>query len=98
MWGDETHLDPLNYLLINKMKDVGLIVVEPIKLAPTWRNMKVEDGRVAKCFDSILILDSVFVDEIWIRKWIRVGGNLNHFPRFMEITKWGHQTPNPIQV
>jgi len=42
--GNEIRVDPLEYFFLKKIEEDVLGDVEPIKLVPTWRNMRTRIG------------------------------------------------------
>jgi hypothetical protein len=71
----------------NKMKEVGLKDVEPIKLVPTWRNMRKWDTRVEKRLHTFKVLESIMFNHDRIRSWVEVGGESNHLPILLHIVR-----------
>jgi hypothetical protein len=47
VWGPRSSPDPLSDYFTHFLEH-GLLDLEPAKLQPTWRNLRVGDARVAK--------------------------------------------------
>eukprot|EP01018_Ginkgo_biloba_P004890 Gb_27684 [translate_table: standard] len=89
--------DPLSGYFLKKLEVVGLLDVEPAKLSPTWRNMRVGVDNIAKRLDRFLISDYLFNDKIRIRKWVSSGGGSDHFLLFLELELVGKTPPSPFK-
>jgi hypothetical protein len=54
-WGPTTHPDSQAEFFSHLMASNGLIDVAPLRMLPTWRNMRAGEARVAKILDRFLI-------------------------------------------
>ena len=48
VWGISTRQDILAMFFKHKIKEVGFVDVEPIKIVPTWKNNKKNEAGVSK--------------------------------------------------
>jgi len=48
IWGPTAQVDPLTEFLIAKLEIIGLLDISPVKLSPTWRNMRIWKAHVRK--------------------------------------------------
>jgi hypothetical protein len=91
-WGPSAHPDPqaefFNHLLASK----GFIDITPVKLLPTWRNMRVGEAHVAKRLDRFLITESMSMLPFHFRQWIGSGGESDHSPVWF-VVEGGPQKP-----
>jgi hypothetical protein len=69
----------------------GLIDIAPLKLLPTWRNMKVGEARISKRLDHFLISETLAMLPFQFRQWIGSGGESDHLV-WLEI-EGGPQNP-----
>jgi hypothetical protein len=53
-WGPSAHPDPQATYFNHLLSSNGFIDIAPIKLLPTWRNMRVGEAHVAKRLDHFL--------------------------------------------
>eukprot|EP01018_Ginkgo_biloba_P023075 Gb_32325 [translate_table: standard] len=74
IWGLSIHPNPLSNYFLKKLEVVDLLDVEPMKLSPTWRNLRVGEASIAKRLDKILIVKSLVNDKFRLRQWVGVGG------------------------
>jgi hypothetical protein len=73
--GSATSDNPLENFLLNKIEEVGLVDLEPIKLVPTWRNMRMGLARVEQILDVILVSKFIINDHDGIR-WRLMGNQI----------------------
>jgi hypothetical protein len=64
---------------------LGIIDIPPIKILPTWRNMRTGDARVAKILDHFLVHESLFDYPLQLKQWIDSGGDSDHYPIWLEL-------------
>jgi len=55
VWGPSTQVDSLLEYFMRNLENVGLFGIDPFKLKPTWRNKRVDEGRVAKILDIFVL-------------------------------------------
>jgi hypothetical protein len=82
---------------INKLEEASFVDVEPIKLVPTYRNMRVGEERLTKRIDQFLVSTSLMSDHNRIRTWVEVGGESNHLLIFLQITREECKPPSPFK-
>jgi len=92
IWGPQARVDNLTDFFTQNLMNLNLIDIDPIKVKPTWRNMRSGNSRVAKRLDRFLVADSLVERHFLVRQWIGSGGQSDHFPIFLEICK-GPSTP-----
>ena len=96
-WGDATRGYPLAKFFINKLEEASFMDVEPIKLVPTYRNMRVGEERLTKRIDQFLVSTSLMSDHNRITAWIKIGGESNHFPVFLHMEREECKPPSPFK-
>jgi len=91
-WGPSAHPDNqvafFSHLLFSK----SLIDIAPLKLLPTWRNMRVGEARITKRLDRFLIYEPLAMLPFQFCQWIGSGGESNHSPVWFEM-EGGPQNP-----
>jgi hypothetical protein len=55
IWGPLAHPDNQAGFFSHLLASNGLIDIAPLKLLPTWRNMRVREARIAKRLNQFLI-------------------------------------------
>jgi exonuclease III len=58
-WGPSSHPDNQAAFFSHLLSSNGLIDIAPLKLLPTWRNMRVGEACIAKRLDRFLISESL---------------------------------------
>jgi endonuclease/exonuclease/phosphatase family metal-dependent hydrolase len=84
-WGPTAHPDSQAGFFSHLLASNGLIDVAPLKMLPTWRNMRVGEARVAKRIDRFLISEPVAMLPFQFRQWIGSGGESDHSPVWLEL-------------
>lgn len=59
--------------------------IEPIKLNPNWKNIRVGEERIAKHLDRFLIREKLLDGPLQFQQWDGSGGESNHFPILLEV-------------
>jgi len=77
-WGPSAHPDPQAAYFRHLLSSNGFIDIAPIKLLPTWRNMRVAEACVAKRLDCFLISESMSMLPFQFRQCIGSGRESNH--------------------
>lgn len=83
IFGPFAQVDPLFDYVFRKLKEVGFLNNEHVKLRPTWRKKKVGEERIAKRLDRFFILESWLGDPRNIGKWVGLGGEYVCFNIFI---------------
>lgn len=96
-WGPSAREDQLSEFFLNSLCAHNLIDISPIKLKPTWRNRRAGDERIAKRLDRFLICEDLTSRIPMFRQWVGEGGNSNHFPVLLEISKPPHKPAAPFK-
>jgi hypothetical protein len=91
-WGPSAHPDNQATFFNNLLSSKGLIDIAPLKLLPTWRNMRVGEARVAKRLDRFLISETLVMLPFQFHQWIGSGGESDHSPVWFEF-EGGPQNP-----
>jgi len=86
-WGPSAREDPLSDFFQNSLTSHKLIDANLSKLKPTWRNHRTGEARVAKRLDRFLLCEDLASRILMFRQWIGEGGNLDHFPILLELSK-----------
>ena len=86
-WGPAAREDPLSDFFLNAINSHNLIDVNLIKLKPTWRNQRVGEARIAKRLDRFLLSEDLATNIPMFRQCVGEGGNSDHFPIFLELSK-----------
>jgi len=60
-WGLSTHPDNQAGFFSHLLASNGLIDTYPLKLLPTWRNMRVGDARIEKKLDHFFIFEPLVI-------------------------------------
>jgi len=97
VWSPRTRLDPLLDFFTNLMMANTLLNVDPIKIRPNWRNIRVKEDRIAKRIDFFLVSESFVDGPIQIRQWVDNGGYSDHFPIFLEVVGGSQNPPSPFK-
>jgi hypothetical protein len=58
-WGPSAHPDPQTEFFSHLLASKGFIDIAPVKLLPTWRNLRVGEAQVAKILDHFFITESM---------------------------------------
>jgi hypothetical protein len=74
-----------------------MIDVDPLKLRPTWRNMKIGEDKIEKRIDHFLVSESFVDGPFQFCQWVGNGGESNHFPIFLEVVGGPQKPPNPFK-
>jgi hypothetical protein len=83
--GPRARPDPLSDFFTNLMVVNKLIDVDPVKLRPSWRNMRVGEDRIAKRIDRFLVLNLLWMVLFnFVNGW-EVGENLITSPFFWKL-------------
>jgi hypothetical protein len=77
-WGPSAHPDNQAGFFSHLLSSNGLIDIAPLKLLPTWRNMRVGEARIAKRLDRFLISEPLAMLPFQFRQWIGSGGESDH--------------------
>jgi hypothetical protein len=83
---------PLSYFFRHALEVKGLTNLDPIKLAPTWKNNRVREDMIAKRIHWFLISDKIMERYFHIRQWVGCGGDSKHSPIFLEVA-WEAKNP-----
>jgi len=97
VWGPQARVDILTDFFTHRLMNLNLIDIEPIRVKPTWRNMRSGDSRVAKRLDRFLVADSLVNRHFLLRQWIGSGGQSDHFPIFLEMRKGPSNPASPLK-
>jgi len=92
IWGPSTHPDNQAGFFSHLLASNGLINIAPLKLLPTWRNIRVGETRIAKRLDHFLIYEPLALLPFQFRQWIGSGGESDHSPIRFEM-EGGPQKP-----
>jgi hypothetical protein len=66
IWGTIAHRDSLVDIFIQKIEEVGLFDIQPLKYSPTWRNMCTREDKVAKTLDGFLLFEDLLQENLRI--------------------------------
>jgi len=97
VWGPQARVDNLTDFFTHRLMNLNLLDIEPIRVKPTWRNMRSGDSRVAKRLDRFLVADSLVNRHFLMRQWIGSGGQSDHFPIFLEMRKDPSKPASPLK-
>ena len=95
--GPRVRDDPLTDFFQHFILEAGLLDVAAIKLSTTWRNKRTWEDLIVNILDHFLIADHLLHQPLHIRQWIGNGGDFNHSPIFLDLSRWPEQTPNPFE-
>lgn len=87
IWGPSARIDPLTDFFTHLFHSHKLLDVNLIKAKPTWRNRRTGEERIAKRLDRFLINDLMASNVPVFRQWVGEGGNSDHFPILLELSK-----------
>eukprot|EP00253_Pinus_taeda_P015079 PITA_15079 len=93
IWGTSARIDPLTYFFSPLFHSHKLLDVNLIKAKPTWRNRRTGEEHISKRLDRFLINDRMASIVPSFRQWVGEGGNSDHFPILLELTKI---SPKPV--
>eukprot|EP01018_Ginkgo_biloba_P022601 Gb_35090 [translate_table: standard] len=79
------------------VKDEKVIIGEPIKRKPTWRNNRGGKDGVAKRLDRFLVSEVIMVEAERIRSWIDSGGGYDHNPILLQIERQNDRPTSPFK-
>jgi hypothetical protein len=77
--------------------ELGIIDIPPIKIFPTWRNMRIGDVRVAKILDSFLVHESLFDYPLQLNQCICSGGDSEHYLIWLKLDFGLKKPTNPLK-
>ena len=77
-WGPIAHPDNQAGFFSHLMASNGLIDVAPLKMLPTWKNMRTGEARVTKILDRFLIFEPIAMLPLQFRQRIGSRGELDH--------------------
>lgn len=84
-WGPSAREDPLSVFFHNLLEVNNLTDPSPVKLKPTWRNIRVGEDRIAKRLDRLLLSEALISNAPIFRQWVEETGNSDHFHIFLDI-------------
>jgi hypothetical protein len=97
VWGPRSILDPLTDYFSHYFDTLGLLDLYPVKLQPTWQNLRTGDARIAKRLDRFLLTEEM-VDSLGLaHQWVASGGESDHNPIILELSGRVRRTPNPFK-
>jgi len=97
VWGPRSTPDPFTVYFTHYLDNLGLLDLLPVKLQPTWRNLRTSDSRVAKHLDRFLLSEDM-VDSLGLaHQWVASGGELDHNMIVLELRGNTRRTPNPFK-
>jgi hypothetical protein len=67
-------MDPLADFFIHWLEEERLFDIQPTKFAPTWRNMRTGEARVAKRLDRFLLSEEFLQENLRFRQWVSSRG------------------------
>jgi hypothetical protein len=71
--------------------------VEPLDLAPAWRNNVLGQEAIANILECFLVYDALLSKMERYRTWMGVGGGSNHFPIYLQLEKEGSKPTTPFK-
>jgi hypothetical protein len=92
VWGPSARPDPQSNMFSHFFSINGLIDLPPIKLLPSWWNMRTGDARVEKILDRFLVHESLLDYPLKFRQWISSGGESDHYRIWLEL-EFGPKKP-----
>eukprot|EP00253_Pinus_taeda_P005167 PITA_05167 len=95
--GPAARVDPLSEFFVNAITSHNLIDVNLIKLKPTWRNRRVGEAKIVKRLNRFLLSEDLTTNIPIFRQWVGEGGNSDHFPIFLEISKHPRKLAAPFK-
>jgi hypothetical protein len=75
----------------------GFIDIAPVKLLPTWRNLRIGEAQVAKILDRFLITESLSLLPLQFRQWIGSGGDSDHSPVWLTFEEGPKNLATPFK-
>eukprot|EP00253_Pinus_taeda_P023384 PITA_23384 len=96
-WGPAAREDQLAEFFENSITSHNLIDINLIKMKPTWRNRRVGEARVAKRLDRFLLSEDLTASIPMFRQWVGEGGNSDHFPICLELSKLPRKPAAPFK-
>jgi hypothetical protein len=97
VWGTHARTDPLSSYFTQKLEELNLLDIEPVKFKPTWRNNRVGEDNIAKRLDRFLIKDTLLEKSFQLKQWIGHGGISDHYPIFLELRTGLDKPPSPFK-
>lgn len=86
-WVPSAREDPLSNFFQNALTSHKLIDANLSKLKPTWRNRRTSEALVAKRLDRFILCEDLVSRIPMFCQWIGEGGNSDHFPILLELSK-----------
>jgi hypothetical protein len=82
---------------IHLLASKGFIDIAPVKLLPTWRNLRVGEAHVAKILDSFLITESMSMLSFQYLQWIGSRGEFDHSPVWFAVEGGSQNLASPFK-
>jgi len=73
-WSPHSILDPLTDYFSHYFDTLGLLDLYPVKLQPTWQNLRTGDAQIAKCLDHFLLKEELVDSLGFSHQWVASGG------------------------
>jgi len=96
-WVPHSTLDPLTNYFTHYIYSFGFLDLYPVKLQPTWRNLRTGDARVAKCLDRFLMMEDLVESLGLARQCVASGGESYHNLIVLELSGRARRTPSPFK-
>ena len=91
IWGDSVRVDELSDFFHQKLAQVGVTDVPPIKLTPTWRNHRTGESHITKRLDRFLIVDTLMESIDRIHQWVGGFGDSDHNLILLPMVEKSHR-------
>jgi len=82
---------------MNTFEEIGLVDVEPIKLVPTWRPIRIYNASVENKLDRFTVSSSIITYHDILRSCVDVGKESNNLTFILQIAKGGSKPPRPFK-
>ena len=97
VWGANPKVDPQRGFFLSFLKNARLVDLEPIKLAPTWRNFKTEDEEVEKRLYPFLVLEALLEMSMRLKSSVEIGVISHHRPISLQWQIGFDSPPTPLK-
>jgi hypothetical protein len=96
-WGPTAHPNRQAGFFIHLMASNDLIDLAPLKMLPTWKNMRTGEARVTKILDRFLIFEPIAMLPLQFRQRIGSRGELDHSPVWIELEGTPNKSATPFK-
>ena len=71
--------------------------LEPIKVTPTWRNLRIREENIFERLYRFIVHESILHYLERIKYWVEVGGDSNFLPILFQIEKEDSKHPRYLK-